>query len=72
MKLYSVLPFFACLAGQVLATPKDTTLEVDVCIIGGGATGAYAAVRLREDYGKEVVVVEKQNRLGGHVQTCLS
>ncbi|KAF4333199.1 amine oxidase [Fusarium beomiforme] len=67
MKLHSVLPFVACLAGQVLATPKEAPSEVDVCIVGGGATGAYAAVRLREDYGKKVVVIEKQNRLGGHV-----
>lgn len=37
--------------------------EVDVLIVGGGATGAYAAVRLREDYKKSVLVVEKSNRL---------
>ncbi|KAF5978849.1 hypothetical protein FBULB1_5996 [Fusarium bulbicola] len=68
MKLNNFLPFFACLASHgVLATPKQETIEVDVAIVGGGATGAYAAVRLREDYGKKVVVIEKQNRLGGHV-----
>ncbi|KAG7406965.1 Beta-cyclopiazonate dehydrogenase [Fusarium oxysporum f. sp. rapae] len=68
MKLNNFLPFFAYLAGHgALATPKQDTLEVDVAIVGGGATGAYAAVRLREDYGKKVVVIEKQNRLGGHV-----
>ncbi|KAH7207821.1 uncharacterized protein BKA55DRAFT_657506 [Fusarium redolens] len=66
--LNNFLPFFAYLAGHgALATPKQDTLEVDVAIVGGGATGAYAAVRLREDYGKKVVVIEKQNRLGGHV-----
>ena len=35
----------------------------DVAIIGGGASGAYSAVRLREDEGLSVVVVEKQDRL---------
>lgn len=39
------------------------TIARDVAIIGGGAAGAHAAVRLREDFGKSVVVVEKQNRL---------
>lgn len=39
------------------------TIEVDVAIIGGGATGAYSAVRLRDDYQKKVIVIEKQDRL---------
>jgi len=37
----------------------------DVAIIGGGASGAYAAVRLKEDYGKSIVLVEKAGRLVG-------
>ena len=37
--------------------------EVDVLIVGGGATGAYAAVRLREDYNKTIFLVEKTKRL---------
>ena len=40
----------------------------DVCIIGGGSAGTYAAVQLR-NLGKSVVVLEKQSRLGGHAQT---
>jgi len=35
----------------------------DVAVIGGGASGAYAAVRLKEDFGKSIVLVEKANRL---------
>jgi len=35
----------------------------DVLILGGGASGAYAAVRLREDFKKSVVVVEKRDHL---------
>lgn len=37
--------------------------EVDVLIVGGGATGSYAAVRLREDYNKTILLVEKAKRL---------
>ncbi|KAE8449544.1 hypothetical protein EG329_008153 [Mollisiaceae sp. DMI_Dod_QoI] len=48
--------------------PQDIITR-DICIIGGGATGAYAAVRLREDFNKSVVVVEKTRRLGGHTET---
>ncbi|MGX6606694.1 NAD(P)-binding protein [Micromonosporaceae bacterium Da 78-11] len=40
----------------------------DVAIIGGGATGTYSAIRLR-DLGKSVVVVETNDRLGGHTHT---
>jgi hypothetical protein len=38
-------------------------IEKDIVIIGGGASGAHAAVRLREDYGKSVIIVEKQDNL---------
>lgn len=41
----------------------------DVAIIGGGATGTYAGVRLREDYKKSVVIIEREDHLGGHVNT---
>jgi hypothetical protein len=40
----------------------------DVCVIGGGSAGTYAAVRLG-DLGKSVVVVEAKDRLGGHTET---
>lgn len=43
------------------------TIRKDVAIIGGGASGTYAAIRLKEDYKKSVIIVEKQGRLGGHV-----
>lgn len=35
----------------------------DVAIIGGGASGAYAAIRLKEDFKKSIVLVEKAGRL---------
>src|SRR3569833_2055665 len=38
-------------------------IQRDVVIIGGGASGAHAAVRLREDFKKSVILVEKQSIL---------
>ncbi|CAN8096594.1 unnamed protein product [Discula destructiva] len=48
-------------------TRAQTADSVDVLVVGGGASGAHAAVRLRDDFNKTVLVVEKANRLGGHV-----
>jgi flavin-dependent dehydrogenase len=39
------------------------TIDTDVVIIGGGASGTYAAVRLRDDYGVRVTVIEEKNQL---------
>lgn len=50
------------------ASAKTTTLERDVCVLGGGSSGTFTAVSLR-DAGKSVVVVERKNRLGGHTET---
>lgn len=47
--------------------PEDT-IERDVCILGGGASGAYSAIRLRDE-GKSVVVLERKGRLGGNTET---
>lgn len=48
-------------------SPKDIITR-DVCVIGGGSSGTYSAIRLR-DLGKSVVVVERSDRLGGHTET---
>ncbi|KAL5364386.1 hypothetical protein BJX96DRAFT_187736 [Aspergillus floccosus] len=47
--------------------PSDIITR-DVCVIGGGAAGTYAAIRLRQ-LGKSVVVIERQSRLGGQTTT---
>lgn len=58
-----------CLAAASLTSAdslKDKgcrTVEVDVAVVGGGAGGAYAAVRLKEDYGKSIVLIEKEKRM---------
>ena len=42
---------------------KPESIHKDVIVIGGGASGAYSAVRLREDYGLSVALVEKEPQL---------
>ncbi|KAI9824477.1 MAG: hypothetical protein M1826_007340 [Phylliscum demangeonii] len=46
------------------------TITRDVCVLGGGSSGTYSALRLR-DLGKSVVVIERKDRLGGHTNTYL-
>lgn len=43
-------------------------IEREIAIIGGGSSGTWAAITLK-DMGKSLVVVEKQAVLGGHVLT---
>ncbi|KAF2136669.1 uncharacterized protein K452DRAFT_353837 [Aplosporella prunicola CBS 121167] len=43
----------------------------DVAIIGGGASGTYAAWRLRE-LNYSVAIIEKKARLGGHTETYIT
>lgn len=53
------------LFGQCSALPTTKKwIEKDVCIIGGGASGTYAAVRLQQ-MGVSVALVEKERKLGG-------
>ena len=47
--------------------PSHSIIRRDVAIIGGGSTGTYSTINLR-DMGKSVVVVEANNRLGGHTE----
>ncbi|KAE9374315.1 FAD/NAD(P)-binding domain-containing protein [Stipitochalara longipes BDJ] len=44
-------------------------IQKDIAIVGGGASGSHAAVRLREDYNKSVILIEQRPLLGGHVNT---
>ncbi|KAH8914923.1 hypothetical protein BT69DRAFT_1342029, partial [Atractiella rhizophila] len=47
---------------------RTTTIERDYVIIGGGSTGVYSAIYLK-DKGKSVAVVEAKDILGGHTET---
>jgi hypothetical protein len=50
------------------ALAKTRTIERDVCVIGGGSSGTYTAVAVK-DAGRSVVVLERKQRLGGHTET---
>jgi hypothetical protein len=54
--LGGILPF-------TIANSIPEFLYRDVVVIGGGASGAYAAVRLRDDFNKSIALIEKQNIL---------
>ncbi len=53
-------------ANSIEERPRKTPVvqEVDVCIVGGGCTGVFAAVRAAQ-MGAGVVLIEKQNAFGG-------
>ncbi|KAF9693075.1 hypothetical protein EKO04_008896 [Ascochyta lentis] len=48
----------------------ERVIETDVAIIGGGGVGTYAAIQLK-DQGKKIVVIEQKARLGGHTETYI-
>jgi glycerol-3-phosphate dehydrogenase len=50
-------------ACSAIAAPPSKPVKKDVIVIGGGASGAHAAVRLRDDYGLSVALIEKQDIL---------
>lgn len=47
----------------------DDVIVRDVAIVGGGASGTFAAVRLQQDLNQSVAVVEQNQALGGHTET---
>ena len=70
MRIFRTLVLLVTLVSNAAAIRSydfaaEDTIVKDVAIVGGGASGTYAAVRLREDYNKSVIVVETQNRLVG-------
>ncbi|KAF4458809.1 amine oxidase [Fusarium albosuccineum] len=68
-KLIQSLVRLLATASVAAAADYSSVIERDVVIIGGGASGAHAAFRLREDVGKSIVLIEKEARLGGHVNS---
>ncbi|OHW95983.1 amine oxidase [Colletotrichum incanum] len=66
-RIFAVLSALTLVAATFI-TPVSSAdvIERDVVILGGGASGAHAAAQLH-DFNKTVALIEKQNRLGGHV-----
>jgi hypothetical protein len=65
---FAVLPQPVSSSDENINWNTTNILTYDVCIIGGGASGTYAAIRLR-DMNQSVVIVEQKDRLGGHTET---
>lgn len=51
------------------AAPSQQVINTDIAIIGGGSAGTYAAIRLREDFNKSIVLIESRASLDGYVET---
>ena len=47
---------------------STSIIKRDVVVLGGGSSGTYAAIALR-DHNKTVTVIERHNYLGGHTNT---
>lgn len=65
---YSAAGFAAAGLSSRTAFAKTKIIERDVCVIGGGSSGTYTAVAVK-DAGRSVVVLEAKQRLGGHTET---
>jgi len=65
---YSAAGFAAAGLSSRTAFAKTKVIERDVCVIGGGSSGTYTAVAVK-DAGRSVVVLERKSRLGGHTET---
>ncbi|OHE93932.1 amine oxidase [Colletotrichum orchidophilum] len=66
--LLSALLHVSSLAAAAFTPPQVSSAVIvrDVVVLGGGASGAHAAFRIR-DGNRTVALVEKADRLGGHV-----
>jgi NAD(P)-binding Rossmann-like domain len=77
---FAALSFFSLLLANPATSHSVTFNEADYdpshvvtkdfLVLGGGASGTYAAVRLK-DHDKSVVLIERNNRLGGHTHTYI-
>lgn len=45
--------------------------QADVVIIGGGPAGLAAAVRLYDQGGRDILILEREHQLGGILKQCI-
>ena len=64
------LKVFASYSFDPAAYDANDVLSTDVAIVGGGSAGVYSAVRL-QDYNRSVIIIEKNDYLGGHAETYI-
>lgn len=78
-RINSLVICLAVFSSKILAIPGDSNfgnfkpadiIDRDVAIVGGGSSGTYSALNLK-DKGKSVIVVEKEDRIGGHTETYI-
>ncbi|KAK8005629.1 hypothetical protein PG990_011666 [Apiospora arundinis] len=67
LRLISIVNLFAKTA-ICEGSHSSAVLKADVAIIGGGAGGAHAALRLK-DMGKSIVLIEQEDILGGNIDS---
>jgi choline dehydrogenase-like flavoprotein len=58
LALSSVSTIFAGL--ELSCSDPCEIIQKDIVIVGGGGSGSHAAVRLREDYNKSIILIEQQ------------
>eukprot|EP01091_Cochliopodium_minus_P007053 TRINITY_DN16992_c1_g1_i1.p1 TRINITY_DN16992_c1_g1~~TRINITY_DN16992_c1_g1_i1.p1 ORF type:complete len:488 (-),score=107.92 TRINITY_DN16992_c1_g1_i1:27-1490(-) len=68
MRAFVCLFLFLALVFSKSNLGKKSYLDHDVCILGAGASGMSAATFL-DDRGYDVLILEKEDRFGGHCHT---